>query len=322
MLTKKDSYQKAFEMKKTTRTQNERERELLLAAAYRAMPRLGEIDGLLAKVGADLAMTAMSGDSAGIEKLKQLSLTLSAEKAALLKKAKVKPAAYDCPLCRDTGYVSGKICGCVKELVKSISVKELSREMPLESCRFDNFNLDFYPDSTDKDGANPRRRMTGILGLCRDYAENFDPNHAKNLLFMGDSGLGKTHLTLAIVSGVIHKGFMPVYGSAANLFSAVEREKFSGTGTQSYDTMINCDLLVIDDLGAEFSNSFTQSLLYNLINTRLLSGLPTVINTNLTMAQIEERYTGRIASRLIGEYVTKKFCGVDIRQCKRGNALE
>lgn len=317
MITREDTYKKAFEVKRNLREAKLREHEIMLSKAYADYPRLKELDNKLAKVGAELAITALSGDTAKIEDMKRYSNALSAEKGGLLKKAGVTPLVFDCPLCNDTGYISGKICSCVKELVKGISVTELSKEMPLELCRFDNFDLKYYPNKEDRCGVNPHRRMTGILKLCREYVLTFDPKSSKSLLFMGDSGLGKTHLTLAIISGVIEKGYTPVYGPAANLFAAVEREKFSGLGTACYDTMISCDLLAIDDLGTEFVNSFTQSLLYNLINSRLLARLPTIINTNLSISEIKDRYTGRIASRLIGEYEARKFCGVDIRQQKK-----
>lgn len=194
---------------------------------------------------------------------------------------------------------------------------ELSREMPLIDSKFEDFDLKYYSDKTDENGQNPRRRMTAILKLCKEYVLNFDENTKENLLFMGDAGLGKTHLTLAIVSGVIEKGYLPVYGSAENLFSTIEAEKFAGEGRGSYEAILNCDLLVIDDLGAEMATSFTKSVLYNLVNTRILTRKPTIINTNLSMKQIEERYTPRISSRLIGNYEGQKFIGRDIRQQKR-----
>ena len=187
--------------------------------------------------------------------------------------------------------------------------------MPLGDCSFDNFDLKYYSDKTESDGTNAQRRMTAILNLCKDYVENFSQD-SPNLLFSGNAGLGKTHLTMAIVSGVIEKGFLPVYGSAENPFSIVENEKFTGEGRGNYETMLNCDLLVIDDLGAEMATNFTKSVLYNLINTRLLSKRPTIINTNLTMKEIELRYSARISSRLIGHYNGNKFLGADIRQLK------
>ena len=134
---------------------------------------------------------------------------------------------------------------------------------------------------------------------------------------MGETGLGKTHLSLAIVAAVSEKGYSVVYGPAGNLFTAAEREHFSYSGeTEKLDSMLSCDLLVIDDLGTEFLSPFTSSLFYNIINSRILENKPTIISTNLSIAEIEKRYSDRIASRFIGNYEVKRFLGEDIRQQK------
>lgn len=311
MVLKEEAYKKAFELKRNALREKTRQRELSLSAAYASNERLGEIDRSLSAVGASLALAALSGG--GTEDLKKRSEALSLEKRALLDKFGVSEIEYDCPLCLDTGYINGKICECVKRLSAAVVAEEMSHEMPLYDCRFENFDLKYYPD-LDLDGGNPRRRMTAILKLCREYALKFEPENSGNLLFMGASGLGKTHLTLATVGEIINKGYIPVYGPAENLFSLIEREKFAGENRGAYEAMIKCDLLVIDDLGAEMATAFTKSALYNLVNTRLLSKRPTVINTNLTMKEIEARYTPRVSSRLIGSFEAYKFIGSDIRQ--------
>ena len=188
--------------------------------------------------------------------------------------------------------------------------------MPIKDCTFENFDLKYYPAKLKNSEENPKRRMTGILKTCKEYVLSFSPSKSGNMIFYGDTGLGKTHLSLAIVSGVIEKGYLPVYGSAENLFSIIEKEKFSGEGKGAYESIIECDLLVIDDLGAEMATAFTKSVLYNLINSRILSGKPTIINTNLSMKKINEKYDARIASRIIGSYDAHVFSGVDIRQQK------
>ncbi len=312
MITKELTYKKAFEIKKESLDSKIKQRELLLASAYKNNPRLFEIDNELSAIGAKLALTALSGDNESLEKLKDYSKQIALEKSQILKKCAVKDIVYDCPICSDSGYVGGKICDCIKKLSNSIVVDEFKTIMPLDESKFENFDLNYYSDK----GENPRRRMTAILKLCKEYVLNFNPKTSQNLLFLGEPGLGKTHLTLAIVSGVIEKGFMPVYGPADNLFSAVEKEKFDGVNKGTYEQMLNCDLLVIDDLGTELVTSFTKSVLYNLINTRLLSKKPIIINTNLTLKEIEQIYTPRIASRLIGNFNANKFIGVDIRQQK------
>jgi len=312
MITKENTYRKAFENKAERLKEKQRQRELMLSAAYAAKPRLAEIDVEMSAVGANLALVALTGDKEKLADLKLKSESLSAEKKVLLHESQVPEIKYDCYLCNDTGYVSGKICDCIKKEAASVMAEELSREMPLGDCRFDNFDLKYYPEKTD-DGKTPRKKMTAILKLCREYVLNFSPEGSGNLLFTGGAGLGKTHLTLAIVSEIIKKGYMPVYGSAENLFSIIENEKFSGEGRGSYEAILNCDLLVIDDLGVEMATSFTKSVLYNLVNTRLMSRKPTIINTNLSMKEIENRYTARITSRFIGNYDEQRFAGNDIR---------
>lgn len=314
MITREEAYKKAIEEKKQAQKDKQRQYNMLLNSAYAANPRLEKIDREHAEVGARLVNAALSGKEA-LDGLKKHSAALTLEKKLLLDKAGVKEPTPDCTLCGDTGYVGGKICDCVKRKAAEIMLSELSEEMPLKSSRFDNFNLKYYKDEDGKNG-NPRRRMTAILKVCTEYVIGFDPKKSKNLLFMGSAGLGKTHLTLAVVSGLIEKGFVPVYGSAENLFAKIEKEKFAGENRGAYESMTACDLLVIDDLGAEMATSFTKSALYNLVNTRLLSGRPTIINTNLTMKEIETRYTARISSRLIGSFEAYKFIGDDIRQQK------
>lgn len=315
MITKEITYRKALEEKQARVKERENERELLLNAAYTSNNRLCEIDNEFSKIGAELALTALSGNTEKLETLKTLSTALSHEKAEILKKFDIKDAEYECAVCCDTGYVKGKICDCIKTAAAAIFAEEAGLLMPLKNCTFENFDLKYY-SAEGKDGENPKKRMTAVLKLCKEYALHFDPKTSKNLLFLGDTGLGKTHLTLAIVSEVIKKGYMPIYGSAENVFTSIEKEKFEGDGKGTYDSLLNCDLLVIDDLGSEMITASSKAALYNLVNTRLLSGKPTIINTNLSMKEIEAKYTARIASRFIGEYDWNKFLGEDIRQQK------
>ena len=317
MITKEATYKKAFENIKEALSLKTAAYEKAVLLAYDKNPRLYEIDNSLSSIGAKLVTAALTDGKEGVDALKETSKKLTEEKNAILRENGAEPVEYCCKACLDTGYVGGKICECVKKEAARVMAEELSREMPLIDSKFEDFDLKYYSDKTDENGQNPRRRMTAILKLCKEYVLNFDENTKENLLFMGDAGLGKTHLTLAIVSGVIEKGYLPVYGSAENLFSIIEAEKFAGEGRGSYEAILNCDLLVIDDLSAEMATSFTKSVLYNLVNTRILTRKPTIINTNLTMKQIEERYTPRISSRLIGNYEGQKFIGRDIRQQKR-----
>lgn len=314
MITKDYAYKIAFEKQADALRKKQALRDAALSLAYEKMPRLTEIDSELGQIGASLAIFALSGKS--VEGLKEKSAALSQEKATLLKCANVPEIEYSCPLCNDTGRIKGKICDCIKRSAAKIIADELSRQMPLRDNTFENFDLKYYPEK-EIDGANAQKRMTAILKLCREYAAEFNPEKSESLLFMGGAGLGKTYLTLSIVNEVIKKGFMPFYASADNLFALLESEKFEREGKGNREAILNCDLLVIDDLGTEMVTQFTRAELYTLINTRILYGLPTIINTNLSIKELENLYTARVVSRLIGNYSAHKFVGIDIRQQKK-----
>lgn len=305
-----ETVQKALALKEQAVKKEEYRYERALEKAKEEYPEISEIDSDLAKIGAALLGYAMRGETEKIKKCQAESEVLTKKKDELLAKAGVKKIEVFCIVCGDSGYVSGKLCDCVRAVAKELAVKELNDSMPLDGVGFEKFDLKYYPgDAKDK--------MQRILSYCTEYAECFS-KASENLLFMGKSGLGKTHLSLSIVKEVAAKGFTVVYSPAQGLFTAVEKERFSYSGdTEKLDEILEADLLVIDDLGTEFMTNFVQSLFYDIINSRLLKKLPTIINTNLTFEELQARYTPRIASRLFGEYSIKNFVGTDIRFLKK-----
>lgn len=313
MLNREDAYKKAFSIKSAELARKKAESQHSTAEIALNNPRLTEIERELSALGAQVAITALSGNLAALKKLQDKITALSREKSVIC--ADAVEVTYNCPACKDTGYIGGKICDCVHALVRKLRMDELARELPVEESRFESFDLNFYPN-IEMDGANPRKRMTQILKLCREYTIGFSPKKSENLLFLGNTGLGKTHLSLAIVYELTKQGFDVIYGSAYNLFSTMENEHFSYKNNDSYRAAVECDLLVIDDLGSEFVTPYIQTLIYNIVNTRLLAKKPMIINTNLSMQEMENRYTPRVASRLIGSFTAKKFVGKDIRQLK------
>lgn len=311
MLNREEIFSQAFRNKKDLLTREKAEFDAAMSRFREENPEYVKIERKLASLGAQIAVTALSDDKSGLELLQREIAELSNEKG----KFNCPKMQYTCEKCRDTGYIGGKICGCIKDAAKKITVGRLCDELPLESCRFENFDLNYYP-ADDGSGGSPKKRMTQILKLCKEFVIDFSPKSEKNLLFMGSSGLGKTHLSLAMVSVLAERGFNVIYGSAYNLFSQMETEQFSLRSHESFNAAVECDLLVIDDLGGEFVSPYIQALLYNIINMRLLAERPTVISTNLSMSEIEDRYTPRVSSRLLGHYTAKKFAGKDIRQLK------
>ena len=160
--------------------------------------------------------------------------------------------------------------------------------------------------------------MENVLEYCQDWARYFT-RKSQGLIMLGKTGLGKTHLSLAIAGTVIDRGYNVYYGSVPNIMNKLEKEHFGRNPSDEnlLDELCECDLLILDDLGAEFSTQFTVSCIYNIINSRILSGKPTIISTNLTPNELEDKYTQRITSRIIGSYVSLKFMGRDIRQIRR-----
>lgn len=309
--------------KKAENTAEERKREL-----YENIPRLAAIERELAQTGVAAAKAVLAGKGRAaklIEELKIKNLALQKERGVILKEISLPEdylePQYQCVLCRDTGYVGTGMCGCMKKLLQEEACRSLSSIAPSETCSFGNFRLDYYSDIADPAfSISPRAKMAGILNYCREYVRFFTPS-SRSVLMFGGTGLGKTHLSLAIAKEVIARGFGVIYGSAQNLFNAVEKDRFnrdfSVKSTDYYELLTGCDLLILDDLGAEFTMAFTTSVLYNVINSRLNAGRPIIINTNLDTAKLLERYGDRIVSRIIGSYEMLRFFGKDVRQVKR-----
>ena len=224
---------------------------------------------------------------------------------------------YTCKKCNDTGFDGIYSCSCRNSLLKKLNLEELYKVSTAEKCKFDNFDLSFYPDEFCPDfNSTYKEKMQEIFNYCKDWAEDFDID-SPSLFLHGATGLGKTHLSLAMANVVAEKGYNIIYGSAQNLLSSLEREKFSNNNSGEQEAKIlNCELLIIDDLGSEFLTSYTLMEIYNIINTRINTSRPVIISTNLTEEEIEKKYTQRVLSRIMGDYVSLKFAGRDIRQIK------
>lgn len=233
----------------------------------------------------------------------------------------LKPKYY-CEKCRDRGYTEYGRCDCLLNLLKKYSIEKLNGQANLPDCDFNHFSLEYYRGKKDADGGDCFEIMKRIYESCRNYAESFTVK-SPSLLMYGKTGVGKTHLSLSIAKAVAERGFNAAYGSIVNLLTIIEREHFGKVSEEeNMDTvnlLINADLLVLDDLGAEFSSQFYESVTYNIINSRINLGLPTIISTNLTAAELQKKYNERIISRIFGEFSTLCLVGEDIRQIKRLN---
>ena len=217
---------------------------------------------------------------------------------------------YTCKSCSDTGFVGAKMCSCLKQLLITKNIQSSGMGNLIDKQSFDNFNLDIYKNSPEV-----YARMERNLKLAKAYADNFASRRG-NLLLIGTTGTGKTHISTAIAKAIISQGFDILYDSVQNIVNDFERDKFKSgyNAEQTSDKYNECDLLIIDDLGAEFVTQFSISALYNLINTRQNKGLSTIISTNLSAGELAGKYEGRIYSRIIGaDYTVLRFEGDDRR---------
>lgn len=298
---------------------------------YQKIPRTGEIDRLLRQTAPRvLAASLRKGlnQQEALAALRRENLALQDEEAALLAQAGYEPDALDetpyCPLCNDRGWQGPVMCQCLKDLCRQEQIKSLSSLLDLGGQSFETFRLDYYDRTVWQEfRRSPRENMEFVLSACRSYAEFFGTSSPKNLFLNGTPGLGKTFLSACIARVVSEKGYSVVYDTASNIFSRFETKKFAKDGEEArqadQDTRryLRCDLLILDDLGSEFTTPFVQAALYELINTRLVEGKHTVISSNLNLGAIRQRYTPQVASRLEGEYLSLPFFGQDIRQLKK-----
>ena len=301
------------------------------ADAYTREPRLARLDRELRGTMSQLMAAALrQGESPAqaVQAIREQNLDLQRERAVLLGGLGLPEDALDdkpaCPLCGDTGWRGARMCTCLQKLCTEEQIKELSKLLDLGGQSFDTFRLDYYSQTPwPGKGTSPRENMELVYEVCLNYAQKFGRFYFKNLFLSGPPGLGKTFLSACIARTVSENGFSVVYDTAGNVFAQFEARKFqrdSDDGREARDETrryLNCDLLILDDLGSELTTQFTQSALYELVNTRLVAGRCTVISSNLSITEAAQRYAPQIASRLEGEYHVLHFFGDDIRLLKK-----
>ena len=301
------------------KAQYDSEAEARRAQIYDAYPRLREIDQALRRsMAAAVAAAFRRGDDVpqAMEAIKKESLALQREREWLLEAADLDEAALEpppfCPHCGGSGYVGAVMCECLQERCRKEQKKELSSLLSGKE-NFDGFRLDYYPTEPDPSlGVSPRQLMERTFRRCKRYAREFRLG-APSLLFSGGPGLGKTFLSACIARAVADSGFSVVYDTAGQLFDDFEAVKFGGDQRDLTQKYLNCDLLIVDDLGTEMTTQFTQSVLYRVINDRLLQNRPMIVSTNLSDSALRQRYSPAIASRLLGAFEICLFLGQDIR---------
>ena len=298
---------------------------LRIEEAERKLPEIAEIRRQIAGTSVELTKLIIRRDKNfqnSFEKIRNQNLQGQEMIRSLLKKGgypeNYLEPEYFCPICHDTGLKDGIRCVCFDKLLNSLAAQKLNKEANMPDCDFEHFDLSYYNGKTES-GIDCRRKMEDNFEFCKSYAESFSPNSPSLFLF-GKTGVGKTHISLSIAKKVTELGFTAAYGSLLNYLSIIEKEHFGRSENSETDTMqvlINTDLLILDDLGSEFKSGFYESAIYNIINSRINLGLPTIISSNLSTAELQKTYNDRIISRIFGVFTTLMFVGEDIRQIKR-----
>lgn len=313
-------YEADLEKKKQERQQKKEQ-------IYTALPRTREIDRALRSTMGQIVAAAFkrgSDPTVALERVKAENLSLQRERAELLVGNGYPYDALEdkafCPLCNDSGYAKDGPCRCLLSYYTREQNKELSKLLDLGSQSFDTFDFKWYSDTYwPKEQSSPRENMEIVYELCANYAHNFS-RKSTNLLMTGAPGLGKTFLSACIAREVTEQGYSVVYDTASHIFSQFERGKFGRESQFDEDAeldinrCLSCDLLIMDDLGSEMTTAFVISALYQIINTRMMTGKKTILNTNLPLADLGKRYGAAILSRIEGEYQILTFFGEDIRK--------
>lgn len=297
-------------------------------------PKIAEIDKELSKISIDSSRAIINSTIEEKEKilnnLKKKSNKLIKEKNVIIKEL-FKSTDYfepnfECKTCKDTGFVqkAGKseICNCLKQRIYDIAYNK-SNMGNLEFENFGTFNIRYFSDKEDKSkyksDISPRENMNLLKEKANNFIKNFDDPQEKNLIFLGGTGLGKTFLTNCIANELLKEGKTVLYQTAPVMFDDIFDEKYGKVQNpiSLEKDILNCDLLIIDDLGTEKVSDNKIEELFNIINTRLLNQnhkiTKTIISTNLTAQEIANTYTMRIGSRLAGSYRFLRFFGDDIR---------
>ena len=300
---------------------------------YQKIPRLQAIETELNIFAINTAKNILNGIVSSIDNLNLEVNKLKTEKEKILKENNISNTYlephYECNICNDTGYIQSEnsasvLCPCLKQKLLDISYNK-SNISKLSKENFETFNLNIFSDKIEPEkyrlNISPRQNINTIKSKCFEFVENFDNPDTKNLLFTGNTGLGKTFMSNCIANELIKKGKNVLYQTAPVLLETVIDTKMNkyktSNQTDFYKNVLESDLLIIDDLGTECLNSMKLSELFTILNTRLLNlnnkVTKTIISTNLNINNIFKNYEERIGSRIAGFYDIYYFFGNDLR---------
>lgn len=324
MSLKNDQYNKILRDYEERRLKNKYELDRRIQEVYEAVPKIKELEDKIISLSAEAGRQALFGNTQALDNLRTTtSLIKEMQKQLLVENGypyDYLDMKYQCPKCKDTGFIGTEKCSCFKQAIADMIYMGSSMKFILERENFNTFSFKYYSDDyiDETIGLSPLSNMQKIVASCKSFIRHFDEKH-ENLLFIGNTGVGKTFLANCIAKELIDRGYIVIYLTAFRLFDILEKYKFgreeedSQIASDQFDYIMDCDLLIIDDLGTELNNSFTTSQLYLIINERLLRQKSTLISTNLSLDNLLTNYSERIYSRIISNYSIRRIIGDDIR---------
>lgn len=293
------------------------------AEVYERVPEYSRLVSRIGELAADSARASIHGNTSELDGIKEAIDKIAGQMKELLTGADF-PAdylepVYECPLCKDTGYIGSEKCSCFKQAAIDLLYRQSNIRQILQTENFDTFQLDYFnPEVYDESaGLSSRENAAGLYKACQKFVHDFPAG--ENILFYGNTGTGKTFLSNCIAKALLDRSFGVLYLSAIELFNILsEYDKEDRADSDLSESQITgCDLLIIDDLGTELSNAFTNSKLFYCINDRLLKGRSTIISTNYSPRELMDNYSERIFSRIKNSFKIYKLFGDDIRLIKK-----
>ena len=318
-MNRQELYRVARRNVETRRQRAETEAARRREEMERQVPGLLALQAQQGEAGAAAALLAASGNKQAAEEKLQLVQEIGLRRQKLLAQHGYAQEdflpRYSCAICADSGVHKGEMCECVGNEARRLRREEINNASTLRLCRFENFLLDYYPEEVEGLLVSPRKHMQAILQYCMDYPKHFGP-HSPSLLMFGDSGLGKTHLALSVAAEVLDAGQDVIYVSAQSAFAEISADRYSNE-SDLFGSMLQADLLVLDDLGIEYLDAYTTSRFYELVDGRM-GRRPTIYTSNICSQEaFNLRYPEKITSRLLGDCEPMRFYGNDIRIMKR-----
>ena len=316
-----DTIMRAYEQKQLN-TRNLMDKRY--QTVYEQLPELKTLHQTISSLSVRQARKLLEGDEQALLELREQIQKFSAQGKQLLLSAGF-PAdylepVYECNDCKDTGYINNEKCHCFQKAIIDLLYTQSNMKHILAKENFDTFSFSYYSENhTDpKTGTSSLANMKKAYLTARNFVDNFGSDFA-NLFLYGDTGVGKTFLSNCIAKELIDKSYSVIYLSAFELFDTFAKSRFQkdDAADQMNEHILDCDLLIIDDLGTELTNSFSVSQFFLCLNERLLRRKSTIISTNLSLESLVNIYSERTFSRITSNYTILKLTGDDIRIKKK-----